>query len=76
MKKSIAVFTLLLIMLYAVPAPAQSKTITINGKITSFEESFALEGVSIQVKGGAKNTGTQADGTFSLELLPEEKYWS
>jgi hypothetical protein len=52
---------------------AQSKAITISGKVISFEESLALEGVSITVKGTNKNSGTQADGTFSISITPEEK---
>ena len=44
-------------------AIAQSKTFTISGKVTSFEESLSLEGVSIHVKGTKFFTGTQADGT-------------
>lgn len=42
----------------------------VNGKVTSFEESLPLEGVSVAVKGGANVTGTQADGTFSLLINP------
>lgn len=52
---------------------AQSKPVTISGKVISFEESLALEGVSITVKGTNKNSGTQADGTFSISITPEEK---
>jgi hypothetical protein len=52
---------------------AQNKKIIINGKITSFEESFPLEGASITVKDGKNNTGTQSDGTFSLEVSAEDK---
>ena len=52
---------------------AQTKNFTINGKVISFEESLGLEGVSINVKGTDKNSGTQADGTFSIALAPEDK---
>lgn len=62
-----------LVSLLAIAATAQSKIITINGKVTSFEESLPLEGVGVQVKGGNNNTGTQADGTFSLQVGPEDK---
>ena len=61
------------ILLSAQSAVAQTKPVTINGKITSFEESFPLEGVSVQVKGSSNGTGTQADGSFSLSILPNEK---
>lgn len=52
---------------------AQTKAINISGKIISFEESFPIEGVSIVVKGTKNATGTQADGTFSLSVLPTDK---
>lgn len=52
---------------------AQTSKVTVSGKVTSFEESFALEGVSISVKGTNKSTGTQPDGTFSISLSPDDK---
>jgi len=52
---------------------AQSNNIIINGKVTSFEESLGLEGVSINVKGTTKNSNTQADGTFSISISPGDK---
>ncbi len=51
----------------------QHKAVTISGKVISFEESLALEGVSINVKGTNKNSGTQADGTFSISIAPGDK---
>ena len=54
-------------------ASAQAKPVTINGKVTSFEESLPLEGVSIIVKGDSVSTGTQADGSFALPLVPGKK---
>jgi len=57
----------------SITAMAQSKIITINGRVTSFEESLPLEGVSIVVKGDSVSTGTQADGSFSLPIVPGEK---
>jgi len=57
----------------SITATAQSKIITINGRVTSFEESLPLEGVSIVVKGDSVSTGTQADGSFSLPIVPGEK---
>jgi hypothetical protein len=72
--KKISINTVLLWgLLYAVAAPAQTKTVTISGKVTSFEESLPLEGVSVVVKGSTNGTGTQADGTFSLSVSPGEK---
>ncbi|MEO5591934.1 MAG: carboxypeptidase-like regulatory domain-containing protein [Chitinophagaceae bacterium] len=73
MKKVFANAMLVFMLTCTITCMAQSKPITINGRITSFEESLPLEGVSIQVKGSANNTGTQADGTFSLSVLPAEK---
>lgn len=52
---------------------AQNKGITINGKVTSFEESLPLEGANILTKAGKTTTGTQADGSFTLVISPEEK---
>ena len=52
---------------------AQAKRVTINGKITSFEESLPLEGVSVAVKGDSVSTGTQSDGSFTLPLTPGKK---
>ncbi|MES2891964.1 MAG: carboxypeptidase-like regulatory domain-containing protein [Bacteroidota bacterium] len=58
----------LLLLVFTAPVMAQSKTYTIHGKVTSFEESLALEGAIIRVKGTSAITGTQADGTFSLDV--------
>lgn len=55
------------------PVVAQSKTFTINGKVTSFEESLALEGVTIKVKGTQNVTGTQSDGTFSIDVTDSKQ---
>lgn len=73
MKKLLATSMFLFVLTYFVQAQAQSKTITISGKITSFEESLPLEGVSVQVKNSNNSTGTQADGIFNIALAAEEK---
>ena len=52
---------------------AQTKKVNIAGKITSFEESFPLEGATVLVKGTKNITGTQADGTFNLSVDPGDK---
>ena len=70
MKTVFANAVLLFMLAYTFPSIAQSKTISINGKVTSFEESLPLEGVSVLVKGTSTSTGTQADGTFSLSVSP------
>lgn len=61
------------VLLSPVLLNAQAKTVTVNGRITSFEESLPLEGVSILVKNSSNGTGTQADGSFTLTVLPDEK---
>jgi TonB-linked SusC/RagA family outer membrane protein len=58
-------FGLLWVMLFAVPAAAQSKTIT--GKITD-ENNQPLEGVSIGVKGTNAGTSSNADGQFTINV--------
>lgn len=73
MKKLLAITLFLFTLLHFTPSTAQSKTVTINGKVTSFEESLPLEGVSIQVKNSKNATGTQPDGTFTLSVSAEEK---
>jgi hypothetical protein len=52
---------------------AQANNITVSGKVISFEESFALEGVDISVKGTVKSSGTRADGTFSISISSDDK---
>jgi hypothetical protein len=53
---------------------AQDKPITISGKVTSFEESFPLEGVSVSIKDRKLATGTMPDGVFSLEVQQTDRY--
>lgn len=73
MKNAVRILFFSVLLSCAFPVLAQSKTVVINGRITSFEESLPLEGASIQVKNSSNVTGTQADGSFSLAVLPEEK---
>src|SRR4051794_40294152 len=68
MKRNISVILVLLFAFIMGSVSAQSKTFTINGKVTSFEESLALEGVTVKVKGSQYATGTQSDGTFSIDI--------
>ncbi len=75
MKKLLAITLFLFTLLHFTPSTAQSKTVTINGKVTSFEESLPLEGVSIQVK-NSKNATVHSQ----TELLPsafqqKKNYW-
>ena len=73
MKRTFSILAFLMISLFGSNAMAQSKVFTISGKVISSEESFALEGVSIIIKGTNKYTGTQADGTFSIDVSDENK---
>lgn len=57
--------SLLWVLLFTVPAAAQSKTIT--GKITD-ENNQPLEGVSISLKTAGGGTVSNADGVFSLTV--------
>ncbi len=70
MKPSIFIFTALLL---TASVFSQSKEITVTGKVTSFEESLPLEGAGILAKSGKNATGTQADGSFTLIISPDEK---
>ncbi len=73
MKQFLISAVLFLVSAISITAFAQNKTLIINGRITSFEESLPLEGVSVVVKDSKNNTGTQPDGTFSLEVAAEDK---
>jgi hypothetical protein len=59
MKRTFSILAALLLSLFGHNAIAQTKVFTISGKVISFEESFALEGVSIGIKGTNKYTVTQ-----------------
>lgn len=63
--KGTLLFGMLWAMLFAVPAAAQSKTIT--GKITD-ENNQPLEGVSIGIKGTNAGTSSNADGQFTISV--------
>ncbi len=73
MKKIFTLAVLLFITATCTFAQTQNKATAITGKVISFEESLALEGVSVKVKGTNKNSGTQADGTFSISVSPDDK---
>ena len=73
MKRNISLIILLLSVFFIGPTVAQSKTSTINGRVTSFEESLALEGVTVKVKGTQHVTGTQSDGTFSIDVTDSKQ---
>jgi TonB-dependent starch-binding outer membrane protein SusC len=71
MKRFTVILLLAGLVAWQLPAAQpQTRSIVVNGKVTSFEESFPLEGASVVVKGTSNATGTQADGTFSLLIGP------
>ena len=73
MKRHFSVVIVLLFSFFVSNTIAQVTTTTISGRVVSFEESTAIEGVNILIKGTNKNTGTQADGTFSIDISSENK---
>ena len=73
MKKLFTAALFVFPLMYFTHAAAQSNTIVINGKVTSFDESLPLEGATVQVKNSKNATGSQADGSFTLSISPEEK---
>ena len=50
------------------PVASQSNARTITGTVTSYEEASPLEGVTVNVKGSNKASGTQPDGVFYIEV--------
>ena len=71
MKKTI--FIVVLLTQFTGIIKAQSTVYTVSGKVTSFEESVALKGVRISVKGTNNISATQANGTFVINVSPENK---
>ena len=61
----------LLLLLLSIPVLSQTKTI--SGKVTDAQENKPLEGVSVQVKGTNKTVLTDANGSFSIDVLPNEQ---
>jgi len=49
---------------------AQQKGIVLTGKVISYDEHSALEGVTIQVKGTHNVSGTLYDGMYAIEIRP------
>lgn len=60
----------LLLLLLTIPLFSQSKSI--SGKVTDAQENKPLEGVTVQVKGTAKATSTDAKGDYNIELASNE----
>ena len=49
---------------------AQPKGIVLTGKVISYEEHAAIEGVTVQVKGTRNISGTLFDGMYAIEIHP------
>ncbi|HEY1006970.1 MAG TPA: carboxypeptidase-like regulatory domain-containing protein, partial [Sphingobacteriaceae bacterium] len=63
--------SLFLLMLFAVTAMAQDRTVT--GTVTAREDGLPLPGVSVRVKGTQIGTSTAGDGTFRLSVPSAQK---
>ena len=50
----------------------QQKGVVLTGKVISFDERAALEGVTIQVKGTRNVSGTLYDGMYAIEIRPTD----
>ncbi len=68
MRLLLSKLTVLLLVLLALPALAQSRRVT--GQVTSAEDGTPLPGVSIIAKGTSRGTQSDANGNYSLELPP------
>ena len=73
MKRNFTIALALLLSFVTTGIVAQATTFTIKGRVSSFEESLALAGVSVQIKGTNFRTTTKTDGTFSLDISKEHK---
>ena len=75
MKASTKAVGLLLLVLLAVPASAQTLVGSVTGKVTD-EQGAALPGVSITLTGktGSKTTVSEADGTYRFQALDPGTY--
>ncbi|SOD92361.1 SusC/RagA family TonB-linked outer membrane protein [Spirosoma fluviale] len=62
--RKILLMSLLLVCSFWLPAWAQERTIT--GKVTAAEDGTPLPGVSVVLKGLARGTNTDANGSYSL----------
>ncbi|RYZ21361.1 MAG: SusC/RagA family TonB-linked outer membrane protein, partial [Sphingobacteriales bacterium] len=65
MRRSLLLSCLLITLVWA-SAIAQDRQVT--GKVTSSEDGSALPGVSIQLKGTARGTQTDASGNYALSV--------
>ena len=64
------ILTLLIFCVLAMPAWAQTRTIT--GTVTDAADGSAMPGVNVLVQGTGRGTATDVSGRYSLEIGPEE----
>lgn len=62
-----SLITYAIVMLITLPLQAQTKTISIEGKVTSASDGLPLPGVNVIVKGTNNGTQTNFDGDYKLE---------
>jgi hypothetical protein len=70
-KKITSLLTFLLLLLFSVQVSAQNRTVT--GTVTSQADNEALPGVIITTSEGKKNTTTDSEGKFSIEVTPADQ---
>jgi hypothetical protein len=75
MKPSMKAVGLLLLVLLAIPASAQTLVGSVNGKVTD-EQGGALPGVTVTLTGktGSKTTTTEAGGTYRFQAVDPGTY--
>lgn len=67
--KQIKILVILLPVLFMCGySRAQQKGVVLTGKVVSYDEHAALEGVTIQVKGTRNVSGTLYDGMYAIEI--------
>jgi thiol-disulfide isomerase/thioredoxin len=71
MSYAIKYFTLFVLLL-SITTSAQPRNRTITGVVRSFDDSFPIEGVTVSIKGKQDVSGTQQDGIFYIQVLPED----
>ncbi|MBN9381002.1 MAG: carboxypeptidase-like regulatory domain-containing protein [Chitinophagaceae bacterium] len=67
-----ALYSLLLLTVFALTAAGQPARRTISGLVTSEEDGTPLEGVQILAKGSRATSGTQQDGMYYIQVTGED----
>lgn len=63
---------ILFLFLFSLPVVLAAQTKTVTGKVKSAEDATGIPGASVLVQGTSKGVATDAGGSFSLELQPNE----